>query len=146
MFQDCVEMAMLAAEVPLREALSGPNEQKWRDAIYSEVRSLILNDAFKIVKKPADSKAVKCRTVLTNKYDSNNNVECQKARIVAKGFTQRLGIDYFDTFAPVARLSSLRLLMALAAKQKLKISQLDIETAYLNGPIELKFTWRRPRC
>ena len=144
MFQDCVEIAMLAAEVPLREALSGPNEQKWCDAIYSEVRSLILNDAFKIVKKPAGSKIVKCRTVLTNKYDSNNNVERQKARIVAKGFTQRLGIDYFNTFAPVTRLSSLRLLMALAAKQGLKISQLDIENDYLNGPIDTEVYMETP--
>jgi hypothetical protein len=56
------------------------------------------------------------RTVLRNKYASDGTLDRRKARVVAKGFTQRPGIDFHDTFAPVARLSSLRLLMALAAK------------------------------
>jgi hypothetical protein len=63
---------------------------------------------------------------------------------LAKGFTQRPGIDFHDTFAPVARLSSLRLLVALAARYNLKISQLDVTSAYLNGKIDTEVFMEKP--
>jgi hypothetical protein len=87
---------------------------------------------------------VGCRTVLRNKYAADGTLDRRKARIVAKGFTQRSGIDFHDTFAPVARLSSLRLLVALAAKYNLKISQLDVTSAYLNGKIDTEVFMEKP--
>ena len=59
-----------------------------------------------------------------------------KMRLVAKGFTQKQNIDYFDTFAPVARISSIRVLLALASVYKLVIHQMDVKTAFLNGDLE----------
>lgn len=112
--------------------MSGPNEDEWLDAVYSENRSLILNDTFDIVSGPKNGRTIKCRTVLRNKFDANEVLNRRKARVVAKGYAQRPGIDFSGTYAPVARLGSLRLLMALAAKFDLTVSQLDVETAYLN--------------
>jgi len=73
--------------------------------------------------------------MLRNKHDAEGQIERRKARLVAKSFTQRLGIDYHDTFTSIARLESLRLLIALAVKHNLKIHQVDT-TAYLHGIIE----------
>lgn len=74
--------------------------------------------------------------ILRNKYKANGDLERKKARLVAKGFSQRPGIDFNDTFAPVARLSSLRVLVATAAQSRMSISQLDIVSAYLHGEMD----------
>lgn len=139
------ELAMSASEIPLSKATSGPDSVEWMDAIYSEMKCLVSNDTWKIVDKPQEGKVIGSRIVLRNKYASDGNLERRKARVVAQGFTQRAGIDFYDTFAPVARLSSLRLLMSLAAKFNLNVSQLDVTTAYLNGIIDTDIFMETPK-
>lgn len=124
------------AEVSLREAMSCDENEEWRNAILSEVESLVKNDTWEIVKKPEGQKSVGCRVVLTNKYAADGSVERRKARIVAKEYAQRFGIDYHRTFAPVARLESIRLLIAISCELNLTIWQFDVVTAYLNGNLE----------
>jgi hypothetical protein len=111
-----IDFVMAASEIPFSEAIHGADKDEWKDAILSEIKSLVINDTWDVVDKPDHAKVVGCRTVLRNKYAADGTLDRRKARVVAKGFTQRPGIDFHDTFAPVARLSSLRLLMALAAK------------------------------
>lgn len=72
---------------------------------------------------------------MTNKYKPNGSIERRRARIVAKGYSQKYG-DYNQTFAPVARMESIRLMLALAAELGMKIRQFDVVTAYLNGILE----------
>lgn len=129
-------VAMNADEIPFLEATTGSDKSEWEDAIYLETRSLVSNDTFQIVNRPQDQRVIKCRTVLRNKHNAAGEITRRKARVVAKGCSQRPGVDYFDTFAPVARLGSLRVLVALAAKTGMKISQLDVECAYLHGDID----------
>lgn len=124
------------AEVSLREAMSGEEREEWKKAILSEVKSLVKNDTWDVIKKPEGQKSVSCRVVLTNKYTTDGSIERRKARIVAKGFSQRFGVDYHRTFAPVARFESIRLMLALAAELDLTIWQFDVVTAYLNGNLE----------
>ena len=124
------------AEVSLREAMSGSNAKEWKSAIEDEFRSLIGNDTWELVNRPQSRNVISCRIVLRNKYGLDGEIERRKARLVARGFTQRPGIDFHETFAPVARLSSFRTLTALAVENDLTIHQLDITTAYLNGRIE----------
>lgn len=130
------EMFAGIAEISLREAMSGEEREEWNDAILSEVESLVKNDTWEIVEKPEGQKSIGCRIVLTNKYAADGSIEKRKARIVAKGFTQRYGVDYHRTFAPVVRLESIRLLIALACELNLTIWQFDVVTVYLNGNLD----------
>jgi len=86
-----------------------------------------------IVERPENQQAIGSRFVLRNKFRSNGTLEKKKARLVARGFSQRPGVDYGDTFAPVARIGSIRLVASLAARLDLELRQFDITTAYLNG-------------
>lgn len=132
------------AEIPFDAAVNGPDGSGWKDAVYQEIKSFVKNDVFDIVNKPENRTIVGCRTVLTNKYGPEGQIVKRKARIVAQGFTQKPGVDFKETFAPVARLSSFRLMIALAAHLGLRIHQLDIEAAYLNGVLEEEIFMKQP--
>lgn len=88
---------------------------------------------------PERKRVVESKWILRTKYKANGSIDRLKARLVAKGFTQRPGIDFNETFAPVARIGSIRLLMAIAVELGLEIHQLDFVSAYLNGDIEEVF-------
>jgi len=105
----------------------------------------VKNDTWDIVERKDDQHIVGSRIVLTNKYNANGIENRKKARIVAKGYNQRHGVEHHHTFAPVARLESVRLLAALAAKLDLKVHQLDITTAYLNGELNEKIFMEPPK-
>lgn len=105
---------------------------------------MINNDTWKIVKRPVSKNVIGCRMVLTNKFDANGVLARRKARLVAKGYSQKPGSDFKETFAPVSRLSSMRLITALAVKHNLRLYQLDIETAFLNGEIEEEIYMEKP--
>ncbi|KAG7196524.1 hypothetical protein KM043_018550 [Ampulex compressa] len=124
------------AEIPLHSAIFRPEGEEWRDAIYSKTKSLIQNNTFDIVTRPKNKRVIKCRTVLRNKYKAGGSLDRRKERIVARGFSQRPGIDFYEIIAPVARFRSFRLLTALDTRFDLKITQLDVETAYLNGKVD----------
>lgn len=123
------DYTFLASEIPFLQIVTGPEADQWKNAIYDEMKSLVTNDTWNLVEKSKDGNIVKCRTVLTNKYRADSSLEKRKARIITKGFLQRPGIDFRDTFAPVARLGSVRLLIALSAQFGMYISQLDVTSA-----------------
>jgi len=114
------------------------SSEEWRSAILSEIESLVRSETWKIVRAPPGQRSVGCRMVLTNKFNPDGTVFRRKARLVAKGYSQIYGIDFHDTFAPVARLESLRLMLAIAAELEIIIYQLDVVTAFLNGSLEEK--------
>ena len=90
------------------------------------------------------SKRVGCKWVFKTKYDSNDNIERFKARLVAKGYTHKDGIDYKETFSPVLKKDSLRIIMALVAQYDLELHQMDVKTAFLNGDIEEEIYMDQP--
>lgn len=130
------EFATNAMEISFKEAVVGSDQEEWKDAIQTEIKNLVRNDTWKIVDKPAGAKVLGCRTVLWNKYEPDRSLKCRKdviARVIAQGFAQRPRIDFnIDTFAPVARLSSLRLLVALSVEYDMRIQQLYVTSAFLN--------------
>ena len=120
----------------LKEAFEGPDGHHWRGALNEELQSLVDNDVYEIVPIPKGAKLITSKMVLRIKLDSPGNIERYKIRIVARGFTQREGIDYKEVWAPVANLESIRILVALAAKYDLELDQMDVATAYLNGELK----------
>jgi hypothetical protein len=117
------------------EALSSPEAADWKKAMNAEYEALKRNKTWIIVDRPQGKKTVESRWVLRTKLKKDGSVDRRKARLVAKGFTQKPGIDFNETFAPVARLGSIRLFMAIAVELGLQVHQLDFTSAYLNGEI-----------
>ncbi|RVW18846.1 Retrovirus-related Pol polyprotein from transposon RE1 [Vitis vinifera] len=115
------------------EALQVP---EWKKAIFEEMRALEKNHTWEVMGLPKGKTTVGCKWVFTVKYNSNGSLERYKARLVAKGFTQNYGIDYLETFAPVAKLNTMRVLLSIAANLDWPLQQLDVNNAFLNGNLE----------
>lgn len=103
------------ADISVKEALDIDVSDEWLKAIESEVTSLVKNDTLDIIKRDDEENVIGCHLVFTNKYDASGEIAKCKARLVAKGYSQRYGVDLHQTFAPVARLETLRLMLALSA-------------------------------
>ena len=88
-----------------------------------------------MVEPPAGANIVRLKWVFRAKKDADRNVIRKKARLIAQGFSQVLGVDYFNTFTPVTRLASIHTIMALAAHDDMEMDQIDIKGAYLNGEL-----------
>lgn len=123
------------ADISLKDALSGSEATKWMFAIKEEFKALIKNETWEIVDRPPGKNIIGCKFVLRNKM-KDNTLERKKARLVGRGFAQRYGIEFTETYAPVVRMSSIRIITALSASLGLEMHQLDVSTAYLNGSIE----------
>ena len=93
---------------------------------------------------PINKKPVGCKWVFKIKYNCDGTIERYKARLVAKGFTQKKGLDYEDTFARVARMTSIRVILAIAALEGLQVHQMDVNSAYLNGHMDTDIYLRQP--
>ena len=117
----------------IQEAWANPN---WKHAIMEEMRALEKNGTWEVVPKPKDKVPVGCRWVFTIKYKADGEIERYKARLVAKGYAQTYGIDYQETFAPVAKMNTVRVLLSLAANQDWPLQQLDVKNAFLNGDLK----------
>jgi hypothetical protein len=127
------------------ECKSSPDWPKWKAAIRAELQSLLEREVFGSVQEcPPNFKPIGCKWVFTRKRDQTGNVIRFKARLVARGFTQRFGIDYSDTYSPVMTMTIFRWLLAFAARNNMKVRQADIETAYLYGLIDVVLYMRVP--
>ena len=117
------------------EAVHSPDSQNWRNAMDEEMHSLKVNDPFTLTPLPEGKQTVGGRWVYAVKESADGTLT-HKARYVAKGYSQTKDIDYFETYAPTTQMTSVRVLMQLAAKLDLTVHQLDVKTAYLSAPID----------
>ena len=113
-------------------------------ALDEEIRSLSEHNVSEIVQKSPDIHPLSCKWVFKIKYDKHGNLQRFKARLVAKGYKQTSGIDFHETFLPIAKQSTLRLLFTLAATQDLEVQNIDIKTAFLNGDLEEEIFMEMP--
>jgi hypothetical protein len=111
-------------------------QQVWQDAMTEEYQSIMKNDVWDIVPRPEGKSVVTSKWIYKIKYAADGSVEKYKARFVARGFSQVEGIDYEETFAPVARYTSIRTIITLATSMGWKLHQMDVKTTFLNGEIE----------
>ncbi|KAG7588340.1 Reverse transcriptase RNA-dependent DNA polymerase [Arabidopsis suecica] len=109
---------------------------QWTKAMDVELEAIELNKTWSVVSPPPGKNIVGCKWVYTIKYNADGTIERYKARLVAKGFTQQEGVDYFDTFSPVAKLASVRLILVLAAKKGWSLTQMDVTNAFLHNELE----------
>jgi hypothetical protein len=116
-----------------QEAINGPDSEKWLEAMKSEIQSMYDNQVWNLIEPSDGLKTIGCKWVFKKKTDMDGNVHTYKARLVAKGFRQTHGIDYDETFSPVAMIKSIRILLAIAAYYDYEIWQMDVKTAFLNG-------------
>src|SRR3954463_13675809 len=119
-----------------KEAMEGPESEKWLEAMKSKIDSIYTNKVWTLVDIPEDRKAIENKWIFKKKTDADRNVYVYKARLVAKGFRQIQGVDYEETFSPVAMIMSLRILLATVAYHDYEIRQMDVKNAFLNGNIE----------
>lgn len=108
----------------------------WKDAMLKEYQSIMKNDVWDVVPRPQGKSMVTSKWIYKIKHEGDGSIEKYKARFMAHGFSQKEGIDYEETFAPVARYTSISAIMAIAAKMGWKLHQMDVKTAFLNGVVE----------
>ncbi|KAM1425821.1 hypothetical protein TB2_017749 [Malus domestica] len=108
----------------------------WQTAMDEELRALNENKTWSITKLPKGMRAVGCRWVYKTKFKSDGSVERHKARLVARGFTQTYGINYKETFAPVAKMNSVRVLLSVAVNHDWPLYQMDVKNAFLHGELK----------
>ena len=107
----------------------------WQHVMDVEMDALINDKTWELVTLPQNKRPVGCKWVYTIKYNADGSLEIYKARLVAKGYTQSYGIDYGETFAPMAKLNTVRLLIALATSMDWVILQFDVKNAFLHGDL-----------
>ena len=109
-----------------------------------EIESMKSNKVWKLVDLPIGRKAIGNKWILKIKCKVDGSIERFKARLVAKGYTQQEGIDYEETFSPVVRFTSIRLILSIVAKLDLELHQMDVKTVFLNGELEEEIYIEQP--
>ena len=130
--------------ITFEEAINCQKQREWTEAMGKEMESLKKNKVWELTMLPPGKKAVGCKWVYKVKTTGDGTIERYKARLVARGFDQRFGSDYDETFCPVVRLESLRTLVALATQCGLELHHVDVDTAFLNGTLQEEVYMKQP--
>jgi hypothetical protein len=112
--------------------MMGPDSKKWLESMEFELKSMHDNQVWNLVDQIDGVRPVDCKWIL-KKIDVDGNVHIYKARLVAKGFRQIQGVNYEETFLPIAMLKSVRILLAIAAYYDYQIWKMDVKTSFING-------------
>ncbi|GJT52307.1 retrovirus-related pol polyprotein from transposon TNT 1-94 [Tanacetum coccineum] len=120
-------------EIFSRKIQNQLGDESWIVTMQEELNQFIANDVWELFPQPKNMTIIGTKWVFRNKLDENGVVSRNKARLVAQGYNQQEGIDYDETYAPVARLESIRILLAYACALDFKLFQMDVKSAFLNG-------------
>ncbi|XP_075504422.1 uncharacterized protein LOC142541854 [Primulina tabacum] len=128
----------------IQEALSNPEAPFWKEAINDEIDSIMHNHTRELTDLPPGCKTLGCKWILKKKYKEGGSIDKYKARLVAKRFKQKEVYDFFDTYSRVTRITSICILIAIAALHNLEIHQMDVKTAFLNGELGEEIYMEQP--
>jgi hypothetical protein len=106
--------------------------------------SILFNETWELVDRPYGCKPVCCKWVFKKKLRPDGTIDKYKVRLVAKGYTQKKDENFFDTYSPVARLTTIRVLLSLTASHGLLVHQMNVKTAFLNGELEEEIYMTHP--
>ena len=120
------------------------DKEKWEDAMNQEMESMYSNSVWELVDPPEDARPIGCKWIFKRKRGIDGKVETFKARLVAKGYTKKEGVDYEETFSPIAILKSILILLSIAACLDYEILQMDVKTAFLNGYLKENIYMMQP--
>jgi hypothetical protein len=127
-----------------KQAMALPDADEWLKATDDEIQSLNENETWDLVDMPSGRKPIGTKWVFKRKYKSDGSLDRYKARLVCTGYSQKYGIDYEETFSPVVRPESIRLLIAIATQLNADIHQMDVTTAFLNGKLQEEIYVKQP--
>ena len=128
-------LATCVTSVMDAEAHRHPDWPKWEEAIQKELKGLNESGTWRLVKRPPNLNVIDSKWVLKIKKNAAGKIDKYKARLVARGFTQIYGVDYYETYSPVARLASFHLLMAIATQNGWVLDNFDFDQAFLNSTL-----------
>jgi hypothetical protein len=120
----------------IEEAYSSPDADFWKEAIRSEMDSIMSNETWEVVERPYGCKPIGSKWVFKKNLRPDGTIERYKARLVIKGYSQKEVEYFFDTYSPVARLTTIRVLHSLAASHGLLVHQMDVKIIFLNGELD----------
>nr|GEX13927.1 hypothetical protein [Tanacetum cinerariifolium] len=138
------ELGDLGEPANYKAALLDPESKKWLDAMNVEMQSIKDNDVWVLVELPSNARTIGIKWLFKKKTDMDGAVYIFKARLVAKGFTQTYGVDYEETFSPVAEIRAIRILIAIVTYYDYEIWQMDVKTAFLNGHLSKEVYMEQP--
>jgi hypothetical protein len=110
-----------------------------------EIEALKGNQTWELVPKPKDVRPISCKWVYKIKTRSDGSIKRYNARFIARGFSQQYGLDYEETFSPVAKITTVQVLLALAATKSWRLWQLDVKNAFLHGELDKEIYMEQPR-
>ena len=119
--------------------------QVWRDAMMEEYNSIMKNGVWEVVPRPKEKSTVTSKWLYKIKHAADGSIEKFKARFIARAFSQVEGVDYDETFAPVARFSSIRAVIFVVTEMGWKIHQMDVKTAFLNDFLQEEVYLEQPQ-
>ena len=124
--------------------MTGPEAPLWKEAVNNEIESIMQNHTWELVDLPPGCKPLGYKWIFKRKMKADGSIDKYKARLVVKGYRQKEGLDYFDTYSPVTRITSIRMLISIAALFNLEIHQMDVKTAFLNGDLNEEIYMEQP--
>ena len=119
-----------------KEVVNSTEGLMWKEAIKSQIESILHNHTWELVNLPPGCKPLSFKWVFKRKRKVNGSIDKYKARLVIKGYKKTEGLDYFDTYSPIMRINSIRMVLAIVALRNLEVHQMDVKTTFLNGYLE----------
>ena len=147
-------MTRVAEVHELESFAEAGKDASWRASMEEEMHALAENESLDLVDALKGVKPIRCRWLYKVKYNTDGSISGYKARLVAKGYVQKHGIDYDETFLPVAKMTNIRVLLAVAMAKRWHLNQKDVKNAFLQRELEEQvymvqpsdFTSERTRC
>jgi hypothetical protein len=126
------------------EAFASTDADDWKEVVHSEIDSILSHGTWELIDRPYGCKLVGCKWVFKRKLKPDDTIDKYKARLMGKGYTQKEGEDFSDSYSPVARLITICVLFSLAVSHGLLVHQMDVKTTFLNWELEEEIYMTQP--